>query len=781
MNPKASAAIEKACEDRRHSNFKKALSRLEEGIEKFPKEIRLYTEAIDVSMESGEPLKAIQFFKKAQQKFPDDGFELWTFTAEKVRTYNDPIVGRFLLEHAIRSGDLAAASSVLEGLTDHAVGELLERIRTKKQTVSGSVGTGFSAREDIVSYTLTEALLCLRLSRFSEAMDGFVRALGENPGSSKALAPFLADVEQRHGQIGETSYALGCCYLASAAYSKGLDKLVHAARIAPPLAPRAIERIESLGEHPEIPVDARNLNLAQLYIGLGGLRQAADLLSATLDHDSLKAPDIIDMLRPVVENVGDDLEPQFLFVEASFAAGRRETALGQLRKIYQKRTHRSRLIEWLESRSQANRGSTEIQLFFAETALNEGLHGKAIEIVKEILSRGREEEPAVKELLSKHQSAPLIRHFYNERFSVSLAREKRSASEFERYENPGFPPADAATSAQKEPGDRGTPHPEGTLAAGNTRLGVDELSFGQEEDPRPPRAVDPRRSDFDNRDFSLSMHAAPNADATAERAAPESPDAFADPADGFDLFDYLKRDFDAQEPPTDEREKEPAPAAPENGTTVPEDNFSGLSADRQATAPDEQVSTPHQPVEPAADRETTALVEPAQPTADHEITAPAEPADFPRDFDSLCQLILDGRLDRSRILEVVDRAFEEGRMEEMKKLLSFEPATLGEDIARKYQLARYYLAKDQPMPALVALKTVPLNRLGREERKDFLLRIADCYRALHNFEAAHGVYLRIMSEYPGLSDVQSIAQSNYDKYIETAAGAALALEKTSNL
>ena len=145
MNPKASASLEKACQDRRRSNFKKALSRLEDGINKFPKELGLYTEAIDVSMETGEALKALQFFRKARQALPNDAFELWSFTVEKVGTYNDPIVGKFLLDYAINNEELSSAQAVLENLKDYTADALLERIRTKKQTLSSAIGDGFAA------------------------------------------------------------------------------------------------------------------------------------------------------------------------------------------------------------------------------------------------------------------------------------------------------------------------------------------------------------------------------------------------------------------------------------------------------------------------------------------------------------------------------------------------------------------------------------------------------------------------------------------------------------
>ena len=97
MNAKVSSTLDKVGQDRSRSHFEKALSRLEDGIKKHPKELRLYTEAVDVAMESGESLKALQFFKQAQKRLPDDMFELWTFAADKVGLYNDPIIGRYLV------------------------------------------------------------------------------------------------------------------------------------------------------------------------------------------------------------------------------------------------------------------------------------------------------------------------------------------------------------------------------------------------------------------------------------------------------------------------------------------------------------------------------------------------------------------------------------------------------------------------------------------------------------------------------------------------------------
>jgi tetratricopeptide (TPR) repeat protein len=844
MNPKASAILDKACDDRRRSNFKKAIERLEEGVEKYPREFSLYTEAIDVGMEAGESLRAIQILKKAQQRFPDEAFECWTFAAEKVGTYNDAIMGRYLIEHAVKAGDFAAAESILENLKDHAVSDLLERIRIKKQTMTAAMSSGSPARGETASFTLSEALIALRLGRLQAAMEQFVDALEENPGTAKKIESFLADFESHHEGSGETSFALACCLIARGDYAQGIAKLARAARTTPPLTPRVIERIESLGESPEIPLDIRDLTLAQLYLGQGERARAARILKTTAERSPGRAGDAVDLLRDAVERIDDDLETQFIFVEAAFIGGRRETALAQLRKIHKDKRYTSRLVEWLESRTNSQSGSTEVQLFFAETALNEGLHAKAIEIYGDILSSAPQEEAAVRNQLSRHESVPAVRSFLEEKFGPSPARdkEKESVFELERCDRPGFP--SRHTGIDQEPDDKAGETKDGPAAAVEPIQTVESLFQPGARGATPGAAVP--SSDFDNRDFSLDMHE-PAGASPADSLEDEGPSDGTRPIrdtspsepmrddendggepEGSDFFDYLKRHSESSETPTPEAPvSKPAagtPAEPVIRGPAPVEPVVADIAEMAAAVPDaapdsgapcENDIAPDNGVIPGGDfAPDNGIVTGGDITRDSDVIqgsdiAPgsdivrgndiscdsdivtgsdAEPREQPvpepvepPDFESLYRAYLDGRLDRRRIVETAALALDEGRTEESMRLLSFEPANLGEEIARKYQLARYYLSVDQPLPALVALRTVHLNSLSREERKDFLLRIAECYRALHNFDAAHGVYLRIMSEHPGLSEVESLARSNYARYVESALGAAAALEKTTTL
>lgn len=767
MNPKASAILEKACEDRRRSHFDKALSRLEEAFGKFPKELALYTEAIDVGMEAGESLKTIQILRKSQRELPEDAFELWTFTVEKVGVYNDPIVGRFMLEQAIKTGDVTASYSILQSLSDHAASEMLEHIRKKKQTMSLAMGTGHAARDDVVSFTLAEALLHLRLGLLAEAVEGFVRTLDENPGFFKPLEPFLTDLERQHGDKGEASFALGCCHIAGGRPSQGIESLARAARRTPSIAARAIAKIETLGDLPGLSIDVREATLADLYLKQNETRRSCEILSAMLERNPGTAGQVVDILKPAVENVGDDLETHFVFVEAAVAAGRRETALSQLRKIYGRREHRAPLVGWLETKSRSESFAAEVQFFFAETALSEGLYGKAIDIFKEMLSRGKDEQAPIKELLSRHQSNPLVQRFYTERFGASSARQKETTCEFERYDDSRLAPPKAQGLALD---DAENTSPCRQDPPGSNLERVASPSF---ETAEPVSLEDPGVPDtgIDNRDFSLAMHAPDDPPAGGDSLREEScPTSFrADPPppaqeiEDSDLFDYLKRDFSAAEPASEGGLETDAGKI---GCETPQADQPGEVCDRTAREQEQGVAA-----------EIT-----EEPCGAAELTEePCDEAELPEDFDSLYRAFLGGTLDRGRTLEVIEWAFDEDRMEEMKKLLAFEPANLGEEIARKHQLARYYLATDRPMSALVALKTVQLAALGKEERKTFMLRIAESYRRLHNFEAAHGVYLRVLSEHPGDPEAEASAKANYAMYIEAAAGAAPILEKLTNL
>jgi len=151
------------------------------------------------------------------------------------------------------------------------------------------------------------------------------------------------------------------------------------------------------------------------------------------------------------------------------------------------------------------------------------------------------------------------------------------------------------------------------------------------------------------------------------------------------------------------------------------------------------------------------------------------------DYRARYQSFKNGDLNNNEIIELIEEAARLGHMRQMKNLLTFIPENVAQETRRKYYLAEYYLHTDQPVAALVILRTVNINGLGKEERKAFLLKNAFCYQQLSRFEAAQSVYLRMASEFPDFEAAEHMAKLNYERHLETSASGALALEKISSL
>jgi hypothetical protein len=315
---------------------------------------------------------------------------------------------------------------------------------------------------------------------------------------------------------------------------------------------------------------------------------------------------------------------------------------------------------------------------------------------------------------------------------------------------------------------------------------MEEFSLGADESPSVDKAGT-GAGDFDNNDFSLSMHEP--ADARGGKTAAHPPDRGFDsshddtrqtcqrppstrddskPTDeGSDLFEYLRRDFSEDEPVTGEQMSVDSTDCIDDG--VPS---STVSHDSPVTRENEDMAT-----EVSSD---PASVNPL-PREDAVIELPDDPSDSGGDFDSRYQSFLDGNLDGSSALELIDEALITCRWDEMRNILRFQPSNLGEETRRKRYLAEYYLAADRPLPALITLKSISFPGLDKSERKEIMLRVAACYEAMFNFEAAHGVYLRIIGEHPGTSGIEHKATTNYEKYVQKIAGAAPILEKVTSL
>src|SRR5262249_43908313 len=148
-------------------------------------------EAIDTAIEGGELLHATNLLKTVQDKFAKERDRVQQFVREKLRTVHDPSLARCAVEHAVKRRDLEGALELLGDVPDHTILELLNRARTKAQSLKTAAGGGHTLRGENVVNELSNAILSLRLGNLKEAMATFAGVVEEKPVEHKGIDAFL--------------------------------------------------------------------------------------------------------------------------------------------------------------------------------------------------------------------------------------------------------------------------------------------------------------------------------------------------------------------------------------------------------------------------------------------------------------------------------------------------------------------------------------------------------------------------------------------------------------
>jgi hypothetical protein len=178
--------------------------------------------------------------------------------------------------------------------------------------------------------------------------------------------------------------------------------------------------------------------------------------------------------------------------------------------------------------------------------------------------------------------------------------------------------------------------------------------------------------------------------------------------------------------------------------------------------------------------------EPARADGAREVVTPAsvaEPAPPPpsADFESEFARFKRGELNNRSALELMDRAVEDGRVEQLAELLRFEPETGAEHFARYYFQAEYEALRNRPLQALEILARLDTPDLGDDQRRRVWFKIAVCQRMTRNFAGANDTLQRLVDRFPNQTEYARLKRHNHEQLLAEQSGAAPVLEKTSTL
>jgi tetratricopeptide (TPR) repeat protein len=441
MNNKVSSVLEKAHQDKAKGNYQKALRRLTEALAKHPDEVELYLEAADVCLEGGESLQATQHLRKAHSKFGMHKDRVDTFCREKLRTLGDPVLGKYLLENAIRRRDPDWASEMLDDLQDRTIRELLQRSRTKKRTLKTEESGGHSLKSEIVLNVMSEALLCLRLGRIKESMRSFLEILDDKPVENEVLEPFFRGLEKKFPKSGRIRFAYGCSLIYAQQYEKASARLVQGVKMEPKIGEEALERLRDLSESFEKPPESLQSALVEILLAQGDVLRAGEILKETLADNPEKAKWVIELLQPYVVEISESLMLHYLLMDAALVADQTNRVLETLKRICQSDSHKDDAFRWLENKSSEQFLPADVMLLHGEMALEAGDFARTVEIFKAIASSSPGDLPAVLNVLKKHKDGdPRLAEFYEEQAAKQKSATPRSdeGDGFEHFENKEF-------------------------------------------------------------------------------------------------------------------------------------------------------------------------------------------------------------------------------------------------------------------------------------------------------------------------------------------------------
>jgi len=739
MNDKAASFIQKAQQERKRAQFDRALKRLEQGIAAFPEELDLYLEAIDTAIEGGELLQATSLLKTVQDKFTKERERVQQFVREKLQTVHDPSLARCAVEHAVKRRDLEAALDLLTDVPDHTIRELLNRARTKAQSLKSASHGGHTLRGETVVNELANAVLSVRLGNLKEAMATFVKVVEEKPVEHKGVDGFLAAIAAKNPKAGRIRHARGCAMRAGGNEIEAIHLFVEAAKLEPACAVNCLEQLEAMLESSHHPGKVRRA-VAETQLLKGDIDDAAETLREYLKENPENGREIIMLLRPFTDPANGLNACTWLSLEQSLAIEQSSLALELMRPI-QVRGHGAELFTWLEEHP-LPLPPAELAIFHASLALETKNFERAADMLGDVCAASPPDVPAVLALIDRHRSADalidaLYLKYAPRKEAPAPAAQATEDGDFQMFEANEFRLETSANTAPASPSkEKAKPRFNSSPFSGADR----ENALPADEAPTPF---------IDRGELSLDDDGpAPHAEEKAPMKATRSIEI------------------------TEEHVTNVAQKLYETGAAV----FFHIDEDAKAAAQEDEVrEAPAPAATPAAP-----AAEPAPPV----IAAAPVPGPAPavkETFEERYARYSRGELSNATVLVLLEEAVEDGRTEELHELLYFEPETGAEHFARYYYQAEYHILSNRPIQALEILARLDTPDLEAPQKQRVWYKIAIAQRMAHNYAGANETLDRLVQHTPGREEFARLKRRNYEQFIESQSLAATTLEKTSSL
>jgi tetratricopeptide (TPR) repeat protein len=769
MNPKVESIMEKVAKERSKGNHSKALRRLTDTLDKYPDELELYRQVVELSLEAGESLLSVKYFKKALSRFVDDRNSLWEYAMNQVKQFNDPVLGKFLLEQSVKNWNLVSAYRIAKYFDERTTRDLLARLRKKKESMSSALRGGLALSSELAINALSEAILNLRAGHIPEAIRLFLERMDDNSETCSQFEPLLLDLEKEFPHKGVVQLAIGGCYLLSGRENKGAKKMAQAVKMNASLGEEATNRLEESCRDIDSPPESLEMALLEIFLAQGNTSKASEQARSIIGTKPHQTQYILDHLQKILSEQRGDWTIDKLYLDISLESDQIQRILRHLKGFSRDVNTKRDLYDWLQNHLKNSNLPVEMMIFFGQDVLDAGRPEWAVEILRETLIKYPSDKPIVTKLLEKsRQVSPLIEEFYLEIAGQDTTEQQTSGFDIHHFERSEF--------SLSNYGDVGLEAaPENESSRPDTPPAVETLTSEPWPIESPVASLETTSGlEVDEWPRSTSKPGSGLSSVSREVSGPERETATAGDwtvAAATAAAEKLSAGPTAE--PITEPVAEPTAEPIAEPITEP-------VAEPTAEPITEPVAEPT--AEPTAEPITEPVAEPtAEPIAEPVPAGPDRQNRLESEFDRDYRHFLAGNLNNSTTLNLIDTALNLGKLEAARELLSFQPINSEEFSRRILCLAELHIHQNHVLPALIALKSIVQEALPAEEKQTFLRRLATCYRELQMYEAANSVLIEILNDKPANPVIEQLAKLNYEDYLNECCEGTLVLEKTSLL
>ncbi len=340
--------LKKISQDRLRGDHKRALRRALDGLEKWPDDLDVAMEAIQLCFELSDFKQAVTLLKTTIRKHPKMFSQILDFSRESFKQTFNPLLGSFIIETLMRSRNIDAVRDMFRTSSDDYIAGLIKRSETRSRGLlerGDTGGAGYTDNELILG------LLYISSGESAKAVGPLGRALANSPGDAQTIGSVLLELERERPGDPTLKFYLGMASQILSHPDKAEARFFQAAELENAPLEEILSYVTGLEEHSKNFLMLTGELLIRSSRESEGASRIIDYLALEdggwdqgAEADSIKAlfPGCIDrkdfalkrlsLLPPV--NLHHD-EIISLYCKTAAGAGRVKEAVGELEKIFE--------------------------------------------------------------------------------------------------------------------------------------------------------------------------------------------------------------------------------------------------------------------------------------------------------------------------------------------------------------------------------------------------------------------------------------------------------------